>query len=120
MFKRGKMMTFKPTTPLPVGEFNEFPEPGMQFGRRVMDMGQNSEPLPPFPASPMARQEGGSHYKDMVIQPREYIIANKLGYDEGNVVKYVSRWRAKGGIADLKKAKHYLEMLIADAEKGAA
>ena len=57
-------------------------------------------------------QVGGNHYKDLVIQPVEYIHANKIGYFEGNVIKYVSRWRAKNGIADLEKAKHYIDLLI--------
>ena len=60
----------------------------------------------------LERQEGGSHYKDMPIQPVEYIHRNGLGFVEGCVVKYVSRWRAKGGIEDLKKARHFLDMLI--------
>ena len=57
-------------------------------------------------------QVGGSHYKDKSIQPWDYIIANDLGYLEGNVVKYVSRWKNKNGIEDLKKAQHYLAKLI--------
>lgn len=57
-------------------------------------------------------QVGGTHYKDMKIQPVEFIHANGIGYFEGNVIKYVSRWRAKGGIADLEKARHYLDLLI--------
>ena len=57
-------------------------------------------------------QIGGSHYKDKSIQPWDYIIANELGYLEGNVVKYVSRWKNKNGIEDLKKAQHYLSKLI--------
>lgn len=60
----------------------------------------------------LATQVGGSHYKDLKIQPVEYIHANGLGYFEGNVVKYISRWRAKGGNADLLKAKHYIELLL--------
>jgi len=58
------------------------------------------------------KQVDGNHYKDLPIQPVEYIYANALGYFEGNVVKYVSRWRKKNGIADLEKAKHYIELLI--------
>jgi hypothetical protein len=46
------------------------------------------------------------------MQPWDYIIANNLNYLEGNIVKYVSRWRQKGGVEDLRKAKHYLEKLI--------
>lgn len=57
-------------------------------------------------------QVGGSHYKDKTIQPWDYIIANDLGYLEGNVVKYVSRWKNKNGIEDLKKAQHYLAKLL--------
>lgn len=62
--------------------------------------------------TPLAIQHGGNHYKKLKIQPREYIMANSISYMEGNVIKYVSRWRDKGGIEDLKKAKHYLEILI--------
>lgn len=57
-------------------------------------------------------QIGGSHYKDKGIQPIEYILANNLDFCEGNVIKYVSRWRQKNGLDDLLKAKHYLEFLI--------
>lgn len=60
----------------------------------------------------LARQEGGSHYKDMKIQPIEFIHANGIPFCEGSVIKYVSRWRAKGGVADLKKARHFLDLLI--------
>jgi hypothetical protein len=58
------------------------------------------------------KQVSGTHYKDKDIQPWDYIAANKLGYFEGNVVKYVSRWKNKGGLEDLKKARHYLDKLI--------
>lgn len=57
-------------------------------------------------------QVAGTHYKDLPIQPVQYIQANNIPYMEGNVIKYVSRWRTKGGMDDLRKAKHYLEMLI--------
>lgn len=62
--------------------------------------------------SALDTQVGGSHYKDLKIQPVEYITANGIPYMEGNVIKYVTRWRDKGGLRDLEKAKHYLEMLI--------
>lgn len=58
------------------------------------------------------RQVAGDHYKGKSIQPWDYIASNGLGYFEGNVVKYVSRWRDKGGVADLEKARHYLDKLI--------
>lgn len=57
-------------------------------------------------------QIGGTHYASKAIQPFEYIHGNGLGFAEGNVVKYVSRWRDKGGVEDLKKARHYLDLLI--------
>lgn len=57
-------------------------------------------------------QVSGDHYKKLTIQPIEYIYANGLGFCEGNVVKYITRWRDKNGIADLEKAKHYIELLI--------
>ena len=60
------------------------------------------------------KQIGGEHYKTS-IQPIEFILANNLGFCEGNVVKYVTRWKDKGGVQDLKKAIHYLEFLINDS-----
>lgn len=63
-------------------------------------------------ANPLDVQVGGGHYKDLKIQPIEYIHANNLGYCEANVVKYISRWRSKGGLQDLEKVKHYVDLLI--------
>lgn len=57
-------------------------------------------------------QVGGVHYKVAPIQPWDFIAANKLGFFEGNVIKYVSRYPVKGGVMDLLKAQHYLEKLI--------
>lgn len=62
-----------------------------------------------------ANNTGPGHYKDKPMQPWDFIVANNLGYLEGNVVKYVSRWRQKGGVDDLRKAKHYIEKLIETA-----
>lgn len=66
----------------------------------------------------LMKQVGGSHYKDKAIQPIEYIHANKMGFCEGNVVKYITRWKEKNGVADLEKAKHYIELLIELENKG--
>ncbi|AXH71537.1 hypothetical protein HTVC304P_gp22 [Pelagibacter phage HTVC304P] len=52
------------------------------------------------------------HYANNEIEPIDYIIANKLTYCEGNVVKYITRWRGKGGLEDLKKAKQYIDFII--------
>ena len=66
--------------------------------------------------SAIDKQIGGDHYKSMAIQPIEYIQANKLRFIEGNIVKYISRWREKNGNEDLKKIKHYVEFLIEEVE----
>ena len=68
--------------------------------------------LAPAPYQALQSQVGGSHYKGMAIQPFEYIHKNGLGFAEGCVVKYVSRWRVKNGLEDLKKARHFLDLLI--------
>jgi len=98
----------------------ENPELGVQvpiIERRVTDGKSKSEEFPlytPVDAEPTAltKQVSGDHYKSLGIQPVEYIRANNIGYFEGNVIKYVTRWKNKNGVADLEKAKHYLEMLI--------
>jgi hypothetical protein len=58
------------------------------------------------------KQVGGSHYKDMVIQPADFINKNKLLFAEGNAIKYICRHQSKGGLQDIEKAIHYLEMII--------
>ena len=58
------------------------------------------------------KQIGGSHYKDMVIQPSTFINENRLLFAEGNAIKYISRHNAKNGKEDLEKAKHYIDMII--------
>ena len=62
--------------------------------------------------SALSKQIDGSHYKDMTIQPVIYIYANKIPFIEGNIIKYVSRWKNKNGIKDLEKARHLIDMLI--------
>lgn len=74
--------------------------------------------LAPSPSA-LETQVGGAHYKKLKIQPVEYIMANNIPYMEGNVVKYVTRWRDKAGVQDLEKAKHYIEMLIEQEKKNA-
>lgn len=61
-------------------------------------------------------QVGGTHYRNMKIQPITFIVENDLPYREGNIIKYVCRHRSKNGLEDLKKARHYLDMLIEEAE----
>jgi hypothetical protein len=64
-------------------------------------------------ASPLTRQEGGSHYKDCKMQPVEFIHANKLNFLEGSVVKRICRHRRKNGAEDIRKAIHELELILA-------
>ena len=60
----------------------------------------------------LSMQEGGSHYKDMPIQPIEFITRNGLSFGQGNVIKYICRYKAKNGLQDLKKARHYIDLMI--------
>ncbi len=62
--------------------------------------------------SALDTQVGGSHYKDMAIQPMEYSMANQLDACQHTAIKYITRFREKGGIQDLEKAKHVIDMLI--------
>ena len=62
--------------------------------------------------SALAVQVAGDHYKKLKIQRVEYIHANSLPFIEGSVIKYVTRWRDKGGIKDLEKARHFIDLLI--------
>lgn len=57
-------------------------------------------------------QVAGDHYKNQKIQPIEYIMANQLPFAEGCIVKYITRWRDKGGIEDLRKIKQYCDFII--------
>ena len=61
---------------------------------------------------PLNTQVAGDHYKNLKIQPVEYIHGNGIGFIEGSVIKYVTRWRDKGGIDDLRKARHFIDLLI--------
>lgn len=66
----------------------------------------------PMKQPALNKQEGGNHYKDKGIQPIVYIHANNMGFCDGNVVKYITRYKEKNGKQDLEKAKHYIELLI--------
>ena len=61
-------------------------------------------------------QVGGDHYKTMKIQPIEYIMVNDLGFIEGNIVKYITRWKQKGGKQDIEKVIHYAQLLLDSLE----
>lgn len=57
-------------------------------------------------------QQGGSHYKGCAIQPIQYIHANDLDFFQGNIVKYATRHKAKGGAEDLRKVIHYAQLAL--------
>jgi hypothetical protein len=61
----------------------------------------------------------GAHYRQGGIETWDYIVAQGMDYLQGNVVKYVTRFRRKDGMKDLEKAKHYLDKLISvERERG--
>lgn len=62
--------------------------------------------------SALTTQQGGNHYKDLAIQPVEYIFHNRLPYLEANVVKYVTRHNSKNGVEDIRKAIHYCQLIL--------
>ena len=72
--------------------------------------------------SALETQVGGKHYKQFKIQPVEFIHINRLGYIVGNIIKYVCRYPLKhsSGIEDLRKARHYIDMLIESEMKAEA
>jgi hypothetical protein len=62
--------------------------------------------------SALDTQVGGDHYKQMKIQPVEFICENNIPYCEANVIKYISRHKSKNGAQDVRKAIHYCEMIL--------
>ena len=66
---------------------------------------------------PTNRQEGGDHYSKHKIQPYTFIQTNGLSFFQGNVIKYVVRYKDKNGIEDLKKIIHYCELEIENISK---
>lgn len=57
-------------------------------------------------------KNGPKHYTKCSIQPWTFIIANDMDYWQGSIIKYVTRWKDKGGIEDLRKARHFLDKYI--------
>ena len=62
--------------------------------------------------NPLDSQVGGSHYNRYPMQPIEYAMANRLNYCQANAIKYITRYRDKGGREDLEKAIHNIQILI--------
>jgi len=65
-------------------------------------------------------QHGGTHYKKHKIQVWDFILANDIPYMEGSAIKYLCRWKDKGGVQDLRKAVHFIERLIEEQGKNEA
>lgn len=83
--------------------------------RRVPAFGEASDQEPPKStetASALDVQVGGGHYKEMAIQPIEFAMKNNLNFIQGNVIKYITRYKTKNGREDLEKVKHYVDLLI--------
>ena len=66
---------------------------------------------------PDADVKNPAHYQRYKIEPITFIEENAIPYSEGNVIKYICRWRFKDGIRDLKKAREYIDKLIERAER---
>lgn len=85
---------------------HKFPVTEKVVGARVAPEDADAQP------SANEIQIGGDHYKSQAIQPWDFIVANNMGFLDGNVVKYVARYKQKNGLQDLEKARHYLDKLI--------
>jgi hypothetical protein len=85
-----------------------------QYAQDIIEEFKQSAGASSLP-QPLERQVGGNHYRQLAIQPIEYILANSLDFCQGNVIKLVTRYRDKGGIEDLDKAIHYIEFMKAQA-----
>lgn len=92
--------------------FGEYRADGFRLGGGVTHSLQGAKPLPPAQSSALDTQVGGAHYKDMKIQPVQFIHANNIPFLEACIIKRVCRWRDKGGIQDLEKIKHEVDLLI--------
>ena len=91
-----------------LGSLNEASERDWDKANKVKTTGL----CPPSFNTPLDTQEGGDHYKNYVIQPLEYTLANNLNFCQGNVIKYITRYKDKNGAEDLRKARHYINILI--------
>jgi hypothetical protein len=83
----------------------------MSNTKGVHNRGNSLDDATPAEWDALRRQVGGDHYKNFEIEPIEFIMANNIGYCEGNIIKYICRHAAKGGIEDIDKVIHYAELL---------
>lgn len=68
--------------------------------------------IPPKRPPSLDKQEGGDHYKKLIIQPVEYIMKNNLDFLQGNMIKYATRHKDKNGAEDLRKVIHYAQLAL--------
>lgn len=77
-----------------------------------------SLPYPHYPQPAPIRipandtQVGGDHYRNLPVQPWDFIHRNGLGFIAGTIISYIARYKYKGGVEDLRKARHCLDKLI--------
>jgi len=90
---------------------------GSIFENLMVAVNSDKEIIPPNQwENPKDKQVGGDHYKSLKIQPYEYIVANGIGWLEGNAIKCITRYKQKGGKTDIEKAIHYLELLLKELQ----
>ena len=85
------------------------------YDERPIYVSMGRSKLPNMEACKMSANEkqiGGDHYRLKPMQPWDFVAANNIGFFEGNAIKYLARWKEKGGVDDLRKAVHYIEKLI--------
>lgn len=115
----------------PVEEFGDLPnngsdrppksvEEGIQYGESYYDNTFFDKFVTEPYKTSYTHQVGGDHYRTLKIQPIEYIMANDLSWCEGNIVKYITRWKQKGGKQDIEKVIHYAQLLLDSLEGGDA
>lgn len=78
----------------------------------VEGMHPSDTSLVPTVPSALTEQIGGTHYKDLVVQPVEFCQKNKLNHCESSIIKYASRHKHKNGAEDVKKIIHYAKLLL--------
>lgn len=97
--------------------FDEHGIGGGDFNKLVIEIPVEDSYDEEVTGNSFVEQEKDTHYHKCKIEPIDYILANNLGFCEGNVVKYITRYKDKGGIDDLRKIKVYVDYLIDDLTK---
>lgn len=96
------------------GKYYEDEDDSFDLIKIAPDKIQTTESIESSQSKPtsLTVQEGGDHYKTLKIQPVEYIVANNLSFLQGNVVKYITRYKQKNGEEDIKKVIHYCQLIL--------